>query len=99
MRIEDRDNDWLAQEMLREGYVKNENGLKREHKKEELAKNWEAGAISIKNEHETAHLKERKKESVELQPIIIRSKDREFTTKLFVLFILLMILIIKMIMY
>ena len=99
MRIEDRDNDWLAQEMLREGYVKNKNGLKRGHEKEELAKSWEAGGISIKNEHEIAHLKERKKENVELQPIIIHSKDREFTTKMFVLFILLMILIIKMIMY
>ena len=58
MRInefEDRQNDWLAQEMAREGYVNNTSGLQKDHERHERSRNWDAGAISNAKEHEERH--------------------------------------------
>jgi len=55
--FEDRQNDWLAQEMRREGYVNNTSGLEKDHEKHENSRSWDAGAISNANEHEYLHQK------------------------------------------
>lgn len=55
--FEDRQNDWLAQEMRREGYVNNTSGLEKDHMKHERSNEWDAGAISNAREHETRHKK------------------------------------------
>lgn len=55
MKFEDRENDWLAQEMRREGYVNNRSSLEKDHFKEEMSRDWNAGAISNARQHEIAH--------------------------------------------
>lgn len=52
---EDRENDWLAKEMRREGYYNNTSGLERAHQQEEASRGWDAGAISNAQEHEEIH--------------------------------------------
>ena len=54
-KIEDRQNDWLAQEMAREGYVNNKSLLEEDHQKHENSRNWDAGAISNAKQHEEIH--------------------------------------------
>ena len=56
-KIEDRENDWLAQEMRREGYFQNKSGLEAQHAKEESSSDWDAGAISNAKEHNERHLR------------------------------------------
>ncbi len=53
--FEDRENDWLAQEMRREGYVNNRSSLEKDHQKEERSRDWNAGAISNAEEHHDRH--------------------------------------------
>ena len=88
--FEDRQNDWLAQEMAREGYVNNTSGLERDHKKHERSKNWDAGAVSNAKEHEILHKKYSKLE---------RNKelDKKSATTIIVIGIMLMYLIIGLI--
>lgn len=56
--IDDRENDWLAQEMRREGYHGLSSNLDVEHQKEEHSFGWNAGAFAIKQEHAKNHGKE-----------------------------------------
>ncbi len=52
---EDRENDWLAREMAREGYRNNRSSLEEDHAREERSHGWNAGAISNAREHEVRH--------------------------------------------
>ena len=62
--FEDRQNDWLAQEMAREGYVNNTSGLEKDHEKHEKSKDWDAGAVSNARQHEILHQKYSRLEKV-----------------------------------
>ena len=59
--IEDRNNDWLAEEMRREGYnvrAKAAGGvLKAAHSEEEhfFRNDWKTGAVANKRQHEVRH--------------------------------------------
>jgi len=55
--FEDRNNDWLAKEMSREGYKRNNSMLEKDHQKHEKSLGWDAGAISNAKEHEILHNK------------------------------------------
>ena len=55
--FEDRNNDWLAKEMSREGYKSNNSMLEKDHQKHEKSLGWDAGAISNAKEHEILHNK------------------------------------------
>ena len=92
MRInefEDRQNDWLAQEMAREGYVNNTSGLERDHEKHERSKNWDAGAVSNAKEHEILKKYSKLERNKEL--------DKKSATTIIVIVIMLMYLIIGLI--
>ena len=54
-RWEDREHDWLAQEMAREGYRNNRSSLEKDHAVEEMSRGWNAGAVSNAKEHEERH--------------------------------------------
>ena len=53
--LDDREHDWLAQEMEREGYVANKSGLAKAHALEEHSRDWNAGAKSNAKEHYDRH--------------------------------------------
>ena len=53
--FEDRKNDWLASELEREGYEGQNSNLDADHLKDENSRDWNAGAVSIKKEHEEKH--------------------------------------------
>ena len=55
--VDDRDNDWLSQEMRREGYVGSTSNLDVDHKKDENSIGWNAGALSVKKQHIKEHNK------------------------------------------
>ena len=63
-RWEDRNNDWLAQEMRREGYTNNRSNLEWDHHLEEQSRDWNAGAISNAKEHEERHQRFVRREQV-----------------------------------
>ena len=59
--FEDRKNDWLASELEREGYEGQNSNLDADHLKDENSREWNAGAVSIKKEHEEKHRNDKEK--------------------------------------
>ena len=90
--FEDRQNDWLSQEMRREGYKNNNSMLVEDHEKHEQSRDWDAGAISNAKQHEEKHQKYNKiennrKEISERQNLVLKEKVKEVFKYVILLYI------------